>query len=195
MSLLNILPPRSFADQTVPARTDGTSLRSCLGPGDYELYVNWLADYLHTASLPLTPAQETWLQQTQRAPDKVIFECSDTFGYALYELEEVEQAFEKGESWAHHRKRARAFWDAIPEQERSSYAESTFEEWFALDETVFDRLRREWQEEHALPQPVDHADVPFRPLLAWALRQIPERDERVRQIDWFFRNFGDNASK
>jgi len=64
----------------------------------------------------------------------------------------------------------------------------SFEEWFDMDQTLFDRMHREWRAERALPESVDPTDVPFRLLLARALRQIPDRNERVRQTDWFSRN-------
>jgi hypothetical protein len=57
------------------------------------------------------------------------------------------------------------------------------------------RLYQEWQEEKAAGVQCNHADIQFRPLLSWALRQTPDAEERRRYVDMFFQNFGDNASK
>ena len=40
-----------------------------------------------------------------------------------------------------------------------------------------------------------HVDIPFRSLLCHALRRIPSHEERYREMDFYFRNFMDNASK
>jgi hypothetical protein len=60
---------------------------------------------------------------------------------------------------------------------------------------AFTRLYQEWQEEKAPGVQCNHADIQFRPLLSWALRQTPDAEERRRYVDMFFQNFGDNASK
>ena len=189
--MLRSLPPRSFADLTVPNRADGTPMTSCRGEDDYKTYVHWLADYLHTTDIPLTPAQQAWLQTTAYTPDQAVFWCSDTYGYAIDQVDGVELAFAEEETWEHYRERMRPFWVADEEDKE----ENPFDEWIGIDEPTFNRLHAEWLESQAcgdIPRP---ADVPFRPLLAWALRQIPDRAERVRKLDGFFRNFSDNASK
>jgi hypothetical protein len=85
MSILSSLPPRSFNDLTVPVRADGSLLVTDKQPDDYTTYITWIADYLHVTALPLSPDQEAWLRNIHPAPppDKVIFMCSDAYGYAL----------------------------------------------------------------------------------------------------------------
>jgi len=189
--MLNLLPPRSFSDLTVPNRADGTPIFSSDNRADYDVYVRWLADYLHYTPLPLTPAQEAWLREAARTPDNVIFECSDVYGYTIDQVEGVEVAFEEGETWQHYQDRMRQFW----EKDEPDKLENPFEEWLGMDEQVYTRLREEWIESLKLPLVPEHADIPFRPLLAWALRQIPDPDERYREMHHFFRNFIDNATK
>ena len=189
--MLNLLPPRSFADLTVPNRADGTPILSSDNLTDYDVYVRWLADYLHYVTVPMTPAQEAWLRSTAYKPDTVIFECSDVYGYTIDQVEGVELAFEEGETWQHYQERMRPFW----EQDEPDKLENPFEEWLGMDEQVFNRLHNEWEETRRIPIIPDHADIPFRPLLAWALRQIPTHAERFRELHMFFRNFTDNASK
>ena len=71
--LLESLPPRSFVDFTLPERSDGTELSMCREAGDFQTYVAWLADYLHMVRLPLSPAQQSWLDSTPGSPQGVIF--------------------------------------------------------------------------------------------------------------------------
>jgi hypothetical protein len=61
-------PPRYLIDFTVPKREDGSDLLDCTRAGDYEIYVHWLADYLHTADLQLSPLQKEWLERFSGGP-------------------------------------------------------------------------------------------------------------------------------
>lgn len=54
---LENMVPRSYTDLTVPNRADGTALTACRYEGDYDQYVAWLADYLHTARPPDFPSR------------------------------------------------------------------------------------------------------------------------------------------
>ncbi len=185
--MLSILPPRTFTDFTVPHRTDGTALTACEQLGDYERYIHWLADYLFQANLPLSAEQQQWFQEEDREPGGIIFECSDAFGYALWELETIQMAFEAGDDWPSYR----AFMYKAWEEDQ----EFPFEEWMCCEETDFNRIRREWEEEKAVGQEWSHADIPFRPLLSRALKQISDQAERIRAMDRFFVNFSENADK
>jgi hypothetical protein len=189
--MLSSLPPRSYPDLTVPERADGTALVSCNSPDDYPRYVHWLADYLHTAQVPLTPAQEVWLQALQPTAHDVIFQCSDSLGYATDQIEDIESFFTTGGTWLEYLDMMQAAWDSANDVEH----DETFEEWLDMTEARFERLRVEWNEKQKFAPDYYHADIPFRSLLAWALRQIPDHEERFREMDWYFRNFSDNASK
>lgn len=84
----------------------------------------------------------------------------------------------------------RKYWeDNTPEVNREDFP---FE---PLTESTFYRLRQEWIEEQAAEQIPNHADIPYRSLISWALRQIADPSERLKKIDWFFTNFDSNASK
>ena len=188
--LLENLPPRFFVDFTVPKRTDGSALVSCREAGDYTRYVVWLADYLHQASIPLSADQQRWISSTAMTPEKVIFECSDLFGYASWDLDSLVKWFEAGGDDAAYDAEMRRLWretTAQEDQEEFSYEELSF--------VAFERLRREWRQEQTAGMEWHHADIPFRSLLSWALRQIPDCTQRQEQIEGFFRNYTDNASK
>jgi len=185
--MLSFLPPRTFTDLTVPHRPDGTALTACQQPDDYKRYVHWLADYLHDVRLTPSPDQQAWLEAKTPDADTVCFECSDSFGYALWELEAIQQTFEAGDEWNAYRECMHQAW--LDDQD------VPFDEWLDCDEALFNRLRAEWEQEQAAGQDWNHADIPFRPLLAWALKQMPDQSERIRAIDRFFANFNENASK
>ena len=185
--MLNFLPPRTFTDFTIPDRTDGSALTACEQPDDYERYVHWLADYLFQSDLSLSAEQQQWLQEKDLEPNSVVFECSDAYGYALWELETIQQSFDAGDDWASYR----AFMYKAWEDDQ----EFPFEEWLCCEESDFTRIRGEWLAEKEAEQEWSHADIPFRPLLAWALKQIADPKERIREIDCFFTNFSENASK
>jgi hypothetical protein len=191
--MLSYLPPRSFDDFTVPVRADGSSLVATEQPDDYTIYITWLADYLHDVALPLTPDQEAWLRNVHptSTPEEVIFRCSDAYGYALWELIAVEDHFTLGHTWEEYQTSQRNIWDELG-CESGGF---TFEESSEMNETIYERLRREWVVEEKIDFYWSHADIPFRPLLAWAFRQIPEHKKRVEQVDWYFTNFSNNAQK
>ena len=187
---LENLPPRSFVDFTVPKRSDGTELDACRVAGDYETYVAWLADYLHTALLPLSPVERKWLDADPRTPGEVVFECSETYGYGCWDLDGLISCFKSGASHAEYQAEMHKAWleNTVPEDQESL----PFEE---LSPEAFERLRQEWMQEGASGVEWHHADIPYRPLLNWALRQIPDPVVRRDEVDWYFRNFSDNASK
>ncbi|MBA3609625.1 MAG: hypothetical protein H0W43_14150 [Chthoniobacterales bacterium] len=57
--MLNLLPPRFLCDFTIPCRADGTFLEARRNEADYQAYVRWLSDYLHTVELPLSEVNRT----------------------------------------------------------------------------------------------------------------------------------------
>ena len=126
--MLNLLPPRFFCDFTVPRRADGSLLLSCRDSADYKTYVRWLSDYLHTADLPLSPEQQDWLLDTRPDAHQAIFACSDIYGYALFQLEDIVNDIEAGRSYEDFR----AAWLKGYETELSTEdreREGPFEEW------------------------------------------------------------------
>lgn len=189
-SLLATLPPRSFVDFTVPKRPDGTDLESCDVAGDYEQYIGWLADYLYRTTITLSADQERWLEAEPRSPDGVVFSCSDVYGYAVDDLDMIASYFESGTTHADYQAEMYRLWLETTElEDREEFA---FEE---LSAEAFARLRREWLQEKSMKVEWHHADIPYRALLSWALRQISDPHARKSQIDGYFRNFTDNASK
>lgn len=50
--------PRSYIDCEVPLLPDGTRLGRTRSQEDYEMYLNWLADYLLTKDIPIPECQK-----------------------------------------------------------------------------------------------------------------------------------------
>jgi hypothetical protein len=193
--MLNSLPPRFFCDFTIPVRADETPILSCRDSADYELYVRWLSEYLYATDLPLSPDQQDWLLNQRPDAGKVIFECSDTYGYALFQLETMSSLFEDGVSYADYRASSLASYNDPEELSPELRDEISFDDWVGCSEAVYDRLAREYWQDNAAGEKPSHADVPFRSLLAWAIHQILDAEERYEKMDWFFTNFSENASK
>ena len=181
------LPPRFFCDFTVPQLRDGIT-----SSDEYKEYVLWLADYLHHAELPLSQDQQHWLQQA--TPRGVFYACSDSYGFGASDLEAVEHYFASGETHAQWRTRMRGEWEVFYPTPLDR-EENPFEEWHNLSDVVYSRLHREWQQEKDMGQEWHHLDIPFRSLLGWALRQIPEHEERFSELDFYFENFHEASRK
>ncbi len=188
--LLEDLPPRSFGDFTVPNRADGSPLTTRDQPGDFEAYVSWLADYLHDHELPLTPNQRAWLAASKASPERLIFECSDVAGYAVWDLDGMVREFERGRTCEQMDSELRQLG-----AEFQTAAQNPDEQNEPLSLETLARLYQEWQEEQAAGVQWTHVDIPYRPLLSWALRQTHDAEKRRGYMQMFFQNFGDNASK
>lgn len=214
----NFLPPRYFCDFTLPTREDGTPLDPTSWPAyhtfydhwilepafglpssttvicDYGFYVRWLSDYLHHAALPLSPDQQRWLAESPRKPSSIIYACAEGYGYALHDVEIIEAAIDGGANYDRFRSRMKANWEnqnpTVAERE-----EHPFENCLCVSEIVFNRMIRERHQELQTGQTWTHTDIPFRSLLNHALRQIPDSEERFREMDFFFRKFCEEAMK
>ena len=187
-------PPRYYIDLTVPKRGDGSDLFDCTRAGDYETYVHWIADYLHTADLQLSPLQKEWLERFSGGPSDLIFECSDSYGYAAAWLEDVDCHISEGLSFKEFKELVEPMWreeneDLDPEDRCS------LEEYLGITEAEYNYRIFEIEQLGDDIENCIHADLPYRSLLCHALRRISSHDERYHEMDRYFRNFTENASK
>lgn len=194
IAVLNSLPPRFLCDFTVPCRPDDSFIEACRNEADYQTYVRWLSDYLHTVDLPLSEEQQDWLIDNRPDSEKVIFECSDFPGYANWQLESLMMDFEAGKTYANFRAEClRLYETELRPEDRE--IEGPFEDFLDCSEAVYDRLFREYQAEKAIGREWSHPDMPYRSLLSWALQKMPEAEKRYQQVNFYFVNFSENASK
>ena len=187
-------PSRYFVDFTVPLRGDGSPLLKCSQPGDYEIYVHWLADYLHGADLPESPAQQKWLESFKGTPADLIFCCSDSYGYDVDWLEDVDSFIKDGQSYDEFKSYLEPLWRECNQYYPDEEDQWSFEDYLGITEDDYNARKTELAEMGNLPS-WSHADIPFRSLLCHALRRIHSHDERYQEMDFYFRNFSDNASK
>jgi hypothetical protein len=193
VALLTLLPPRSYIDVMVPHRKDGSLLTVCNNQEDYEEYVSWLAEYLHRADIPLPEAQQRWIEEDHtRNWAGVVFECADYLGYCFWELSAIEVILEQCGEYVPDRCECRKIWE---NDETLNHDPNFFDEWFADIEEACARITREHREMKRVGRRISHADIPYRPLLAWSLRQVDDPDQRRDAVDFYFERFNENASK
>ena len=179
----------------MPVREDGSLLITCLQQGDYEIYVHWLADYLHEENLPLSPPQQAWLGGFKGEPTDLIFHCSDSFGYDADWLEGVDNHIKEGESYQEFKDFMEPHWRECNEEYEDSEDQWSLEDYLGITEEGYNTRKREIEQMGDDSPYSSHADIPFRSLLCHALRSVPTHDERYREMDFYFRNFTDNVSK
>jgi len=190
MNMVDTLPPRAWTDISEPEFPEEVD--------QYKYYIEWLADYLFTTDIPLHPRQLEYVTQMGgMKPSSCIFEISDIYGYTVDVVEGIENSLEDGEDWTAYDNRHRDFWDNdFDDQARED--QGCYEEW-ATSSIIWHRCRDEWLEKQELIKKYgnipDHADIPFRSILALSIKQIPGREDRIKYIQHFFQNFFDNASK
>jgi hypothetical protein len=142
------------------------------------------------ARLPLSPAQQAWLDSTPRSPQGVIFVCSDAYGYAEWDLAALNSWLESEGGHAEYHAEMHGLWlENTTPGEREEFPSEE------LSLATFERLRTEWLQEKSARVEWKHADIPYRPLLSWALQQIADPVARRNEVEWYFRNFTENASK
>lgn len=188
-------PPRYFIDFTVPQRGDGSPLVECSQPGDYEAYVHWLADYLHAADLPLSPEQQEWLGRFRGDSTDLIFYCSDSFGYDVEWLEGIDNHIKEGKCYQGFKDCMEPHWRECNADFDDPEDQWSFEDYLGITEKDYNARKCEIEQMGDDSSYWSHADIPFRSLLCHALRRIPSHEERFREMDFYFQNFTDNASK
>ena len=186
--MINALPPRAWTDLVMPEPPDDDW---------FDFYTAWLADYLFATHIAVHPRQASYVRHMQKNnPQDYIFGISDDYGYAVFALDMLEQDFANSTDWETFNVQQKAVWqsmmtDGVAEDE-------TFESW-SMAKATWDRCHAEWLELQDLTAqsgaPPGHADIPFRALLAVAIKSIPNRQTRIDEIRHYFRNFMDNASK
>lgn len=187
--MINILPPRAWTDLVMPEQPPDTDW--------FDFYTEWLADYLFVTNIAVHPRQVCYVGHMQaNKSEDCIFGISDDYGYAVFELDMLEQDFSNGIDWATLNERQKSVWQSLEKDEAQEG--ETFESW-SMAKATWDRCHEEWLELQQLAAqngtPPTHADIPFRALLAVAIKCIPDRRERINKIRHYFVNFTDNASK
>lgn len=191
--MLRELPPRYFADATVPLGADGMPLKStCISGPDYIIYLAWLADYLVATVFPVHPRQLAYVAVVDaQSPETAVFRISDVFGYSVWELESFDAHVTNGGTWEEWNQQEVEDWS---QRDVDAWAGTAFDE-VCLDRATFARIQEEAKEEQQLNMTAAHADIPYRSLLSRILHRVPEHERRVRILDSYFRNFSGNTAE
>lgn len=69
------------------------------------------------------------------------------------------------------------------------------DEKYLTDRETFEHLREEGLKPRKVPPHIKHVDVPFRPIFAALMKDVPDKEERVKAPYYFYISFADNLSK
>lgn len=188
-----ILPrPRAYLDWTVPTDSSGNQIGACMDESSYRQYLSWLADYLHTAEIPLPESQELLLCEYRcKGVTHAIVDLSDQLGYGIWDVQALEHAFGAGKAFAEWQAEALTAWDEMPEEAKAEWEQADF----FISEEDYTRMQTEFREGQRVPATIQHADIPYRPILAALFKEIPDPKERYALLERFYRNFNECASK
>lgn len=181
-------PPRAWVDWKVPLRADGTPMESTQSQGDYEVYIQWLADYLFEKDIPVP--------ECQKELDGFPYFVPDGFSPCEFEFLELmigdgvdypTYLMRKTEEWNEYYKELQEQFPDSEESDEASNREYFFETCVATEEQ-FNWIARELAEkkETGVPESIDHFDIPYRAVYARTLKKMKNREERVVALERFF---------
>ncbi|MBR1609070.1 MAG: hypothetical protein IJ678_05590 [Kiritimatiellae bacterium] len=178
MSMIVLPYPRAYVDWIIPRRPDGTAVVSALNENDYDLYLNWLADYLYETDLPLP--------ESQRDVSASLFQLAENLSLDWMNLEHLERHIKEGGSFAEWHKTEVEGFESLGDDEKDLWLESSSSggpEF--LTEAEFNRIAKEVEEASSVPESIQHLDIPYRALISRILKKIPRHRERVAELDRF----------
>lgn len=188
MSMIVLPFPRAYIDWTVPLRPDGTAIVRTLNESDYDLYLNWLADYLYETEFPIPEAQ--------CSVQASLFELSEHLSIDWGYLDSLETHIKEGGSFAAwHQKEVEGF-ESLDKAEKQIWLESseTGSPEYLLEKD-FNRIVKEVEDAKRVPSEIEHLDIPYRSVISRILKKMPEHVERVAELDGYFGNISENLSK
>lgn len=191
-----ILPePRAYIDWTVPQDDEGDPIGMCRDPETFNRYINWLADYLFTADIPVPANQREFLSkcEAQDGISSAVFWASDNWGSSIWEVEGIENSILEGKSYKDFHANELDAWNSMSEDDHADY-ENPDEEFF-ISEAEYNRIGNEALEARKVPDPIKHADIGYRAVFAALLKKVEDKSERVAHLKYFYDNFNECASK
>lgn len=191
-----ILPrPRAYVDWTVPRDERGNEIGDCDDPETYRRYLEWLADYLYCADIPIPENQQSLLAEfeAEGGIHGAVFWTSEDWGISIWDLDIVQEEILAGTTYEQFHAHQVKVLNEMPEEDRQIDGEP--EEEFFISEADYNRIGLEMLEEKRVPRHINHADVAYRAIFAKLLKSVESREERIAHLDYFYRNFNDCASK
>lgn len=184
--------PRAYTNWTVPKDDSGNDIGVCTEDIEYRRYLEWLAEYLYTADIPVPSSQaELVAGYRERGADHAVLDLSDLLGYSIWDTEWIERMAANGASFDEFHAAERDAWNDLSPKERDDWSEDDF---FTC-EGDYVRLGQEFLEAQKIPSHIRHADIPYRPILAALFKDVPDPTKRYDLLNYFYRNLGECASK
>lgn len=184
--------PRAYTDWKVPKDNTGSEIGICTEDSGYRSYLEWLADYLFNTDIPVPTSQaELLAAYRDKGADHAVLDLSDLLGYSIWDTESIQEMAANGYPFSEHHAAEREAWNALSVEEREEWTEDDF---FTLERDYI-RLGQEFREAQKIPSHIQHADIPYRPILAVLLKDVPDSKKRYDLLDYFYSNFNECASK
>ena len=187
-------PPRAWVDWAVPKDKNGDDIGTASNDdGTYELYLNWLADYLYETDIPVPECQKDVIAEyrSKGGADHAFFDLSERIGYTIWDVDGIERDFGEGKSWEDFHAHERSCWDEFSKEEQE---EQTEEEYFIWKDE-YERIGREGQERKVVPSHIRHSDIPYRAVVAALFKDVPKHSCRYHMLHRFYSVIDENASK
>ena len=165
---------------------------SCQEEASYCAYVEWLAEYLFRTHIQIPVSQLDTLRKFEKdGVDAAVLHLSDALGYTLWEVDLIEQEINAGVSYAEFREAEMERWEGLSSEEKAIWDNKPN----IISESEYHRIGEEHRQSQTVPASCNHADIPYRPILAALFKGIPEFEQRYKLLDYYFTNFNDCASK
>ena len=188
---MEIPQPRSYVDWTVPVDEAGNEIGVCRDETTYAAYISWLADYLYNTNIPIPENQRSLVERySEKGVEFAVFELSKDLGSTVWDVESLSTTIVDGGDYAAQHEMEKEAFNSLSEDEKSDWGD----EYFTTPED-FERFRIETAASQIVPSHICHADIPYRPVLASLFKGVESKDQRIKLLDSFYRNFNDCASK
>lgn len=187
--------PRAYIDWVVPKDKNGNDIGFCEDTDTYNYYLDWLADYLYFTDIPVPENQlDTLLEfENDNGISSAVFWTSDDWGLSIWYTEGIEDSFIDGVTFVDFHAHELNCWNNFDDEDRNSY-ENPDDEYFT-SEIEYNRIGREKVESLKVPPHIQHADIPYRPIFAKLLKNVHDKKERIKHLNYFYFNLDECASK
>lgn len=184
--------PRAYIDWLVPIDEDGKEVGVCTDENSLHHYLQWLAVYLFNTDIPVPASQQGLLNEYKdKGADYAVLDLSDCLGYSTWDSETVEELSANATPFAEYHATEVKEWNKLSPEEKQDLT----------DDEVFTshgdyvRLGKERVESRKVPSHIQHANIPYRAVLAALFKGVPDGRKRYELLYSFYRNFNECASK
>jgi len=185
-----LLPyPRAYIDWAVPRDHHGHEIGICYDDATYRYYLEWLADYLYKTEIPVPESQKATLEELSKT-GYATMRLSDCLGYPIWETEIIQEYSASGNPYEDWHQQELALYNKLPDDEKEIWGEEFF-----ISKEDYHRLGEEYRESKKVPSHIQHADIPYRSILAALFKGMPDPKKRYEELDYFYKNFDECASK